>query len=166
MVESLIPDEARAMIGKESDPIVGIPVSEHEIRRYCHAVDDLNPLYLNEEEAAKGSHEGIVAPALFYAIPFAKEYPLSHLREDGIPAQTAGGLTPPLKVTRTMFGGLEIEFMEPIRPGDVLTSKTKLADIYEREGRSGKMAFTILETTYTNQRGQVVAIERTTRISR
>ena len=49
----------------------------------------------------------------------------------------------------------------------MLTSKTKVADIYERMGRSGSnMVFVIYETTFTNQKGEVVAIERLTSITR
>jgi len=39
-------------------------------------------------------------------------------------------------------------------------------DIREREGKAGKMVFTILETTYINQDGQLVAKERKTTIQR
>ena len=73
---------------------------------------------------------------------------------------------PPLKVQRVMAGGVEVEFLRPLRPGDVLTFKTRLADIYEREGRTGRLVFTVNEATYTNQMGEVVVIERTTTIAR
>ena len=165
--ESLITDEARAMIGRQSEPITGYEVSEHEIRRYCDAVDDLNPLYLNKGGTEKSIHGGIVAPPLFYSIPFATSLPLSELREDGRPTARPGSPTVPLKVTRTMFGGIEVEFVRPVRPGDILTSKTKIADIYERTGRNGtNMVFVIRETVFTNQKGETVAIERSTGITR
>ena len=165
--ESLITDEARAMLGREGEPTAGYEVSEHEIRRYCYAVDDLNPLYLDKEEAEKSIYGGIIAPPLFHSIPFAKLPPLSELREDGLPAAGRYSITVPLKVTRSMFGGIEVEFITPIRPGDILTSKTKVADIYERMGRSGSnMVFVIYETTFTNQKGEIIAIERLTSITR
>jgi acyl dehydratase len=47
--DSLITEEARALIGKEGEPITG-EVYEKEIRRFCYAVGDLNPSYLDEEE--------------------------------------------------------------------------------------------------------------------
>lgn len=164
--ESLITDEARAMIGKESQGITGYEVTEHEIRRYCEAVDDLNLLYLDSEEAENGPYKGIIAPPHFHAFPFARQAPLSSFREDGLPGEQAG-LMPPLKVTRTMHGGTEIELFTPVRPGDILNTKSKIADIYERKGRSGEnIVFTVRETTYTNHRGEIVAIERMTAVSR
>ena len=165
--ESLITDEARAMVGRESEPTTGYEVSEHEIRQYCYAVDDHNPLYFDKEEAEKSIYGGIVAPPLFHSIPFARSTPLSELREDGQPAAGRGSIPIPLKVTRNMFGGIEAEFVRPIRPGDILTSKTRIADIYERRGRSGSnMVFVIYESTFTNQKGEVVAIEHLTGITR
>lgn len=165
--ESAITPEARAMIGMESEPITSYPVMEHEIRKYCYAIDDLNPLYLDEDAAKKGPYGGVIAPPFFYNIPFEKEAPLSEHRLDGIPGRSRGGVPmPPLKVERRMAGGTEVEFVRPVRPGDVLTYKTKLAEIYERQGRTGRLVFTVNETTYTNQKGEVVVIERNTGIAR
>ena len=167
--QSLITDEARAMIGAESDPVTGYPVTEHEIRRYANAVDDPNPLWTDAGYAGQTDHGGIIAPPLFYIIPFATDRPLSELRADGLPKldrRSSLGLVPPLRATRQMAGETEAEFFQPIRPGDVLTYQSRLADIYERDGRSGRLAFIVLETTYTNQRGEVVVKEKFTLIQR
>lgn len=162
--ESLITDEARAMIGKETQPVKGYEVAEHEVRRYCEAVDDLNPLYIDGEQAEKGPYKGIIAPPNFHIVPFAVPTPLSSLRKDGIPNEQAGILS--LKVSRIMYGGCETEFLKSVRPGDLLTRKSKFTEIYERTSRSGdKMVFTVLETRYSNQTGEVVAIDRMTTIS-
>ena len=67
--ESLITDEARAMIGRESGPTTSEAVSELEILMYCEAVGDLNPLYIDKEEAEKGPHAGIIAPPLSHHSP-------------------------------------------------------------------------------------------------
>ena len=164
--ESLITDEARAMIGTESEPVTGYPVTEHEIRRYAYAVDDLNPLWTDPEYARSTRQSGIVAPPLFYSIPFGIDRPLAELREDGVAKGWQGRLMPPLRATRAMAGGTEVEFFRHIRPGDILTFRSRLADVYEREGRSGRLAFVISETTYTNQRDEVVCVVKTTQIVR
>ena len=162
--ESLITDEARAAIGRESEPTTGYEVSAHEIRRYCYAIDDLSPRYVDEEHAKRTKNKGIVAPPLFFGIPFARDVPVAMLNKDGTPQRSSG--RPKLKAERVMAGGTEIEFFAPLRPGDVLTSRSKIADIYEKVGRTGPMAFTVMETTYTNQRGELVARDRTTSIAR
>ena len=67
---------------------------------------------------------------------------------------------------RILDGGVDQEFYIPIRAGDTLTASTKIADIREREGKAGKMLFTTLETTYLNQNGDTVAVNRATVIAR
>ncbi len=160
--ESLITDEARAMIGKETPPVSG-EVHAKEIRRFCFAVGDLNPLYLDEEKAGKSKHGGVVAPPMFFEIPTVVEFPQDELKEDGLPRTTH---RPPLKAKRSMAGGNEVEFFKPMRPGDKITRVSKIAEIFEKEGRSGRLAFTVFEHKYTNQDGEVVAIARQTGISR
>ncbi|MFC1896025.1 MaoC family dehydratase N-terminal domain-containing protein [Thermodesulfobacteriota bacterium] len=158
---SLITAEARGMIGKQGEPITG-EVHEKEIRRFCYAVGDLNPFYLDDEDAKKSRYGGVVAPPMFYDIPTIQEFPLEELKEDGIPNT---GFHLPLKATRTMAGGKEVEFFKPMRPGDRITQVGKIVDIYEKGGRSGPLVFTIFENRYTNQDGELVAVERLTNIS-
>lgn len=164
---SLLTDEAKAFIGKEGQPVQGYPVAEHEIRRFCHAIDDLNPRYIDPQYAATTPAKGIVAPPLFVSIPFSHlGVPLSELRKDGVPAAPEGSLMPPIRAERQLAGGIEMEFFMDVRPGDVLTLRTKILDMYERQGKSGPMVFIIQETTFTNQRNERVAVERMTRIVR
>jgi acyl dehydratase len=160
--ESLITEEARAMIGVENEPVTGT-VSEKEIRRFCYAVGDLNPAYLDGDVGDNPASGSVVAPPMFYDIPIVKESPLGMLREDGMPK---GGKSLPLKTTRIMAGGKEVEFFKPMRPGDTITSIGKIVDIYEKDGRSGPLVFTVFENRYTNQDGELVAIETATGIHR
>ena len=165
MDDSLITDEARAMIGRENPPVTSGPVTELEIMNYCQAVGDLNPLYVDKEAAEKGPYGGIIAPPLCVPIPGGMR-PID-LREDGLMMPKGNSWSPSLKVTRSMAGGTETEFVNPIRPGDMLTSRSKIADIFERVGRSGsKLVFVVTETVTTNQNGDIVTIGRSTGISR
>ena len=59
-----------------------------------------------------------------------------------------------------MDGGIEIEFFVPIRVGDTLTARSKIVDIYQKEGRSGPLIFVVRETRYTNQHNALVLIEK------
>lgn len=158
---SLITEEARAMIGKETQPVTR-EVYEKDIRRFCFAVGDLDPRYLDEEYAKKTKFGGIVAPPMFFDIPTIQEFPQDQLKEDGM---ALSGLRPPLRVSRSMAGGNEVEFFRPMRPGDKITRVSKIADIYEKQGRSGPLVFTVYEHRYTNQDGHLVALERVTGIS-
>ena len=46
---------------------------------------------------------------------------------------------------------------EKIVAGDSLTASSHLKEVYPKTGRSGTMVFVVWETTFRNQKGQVVA---------
>ena len=155
---SLITDEIRAWIGKETPPWT-IEVTRRDVTRFAVATDDLNPLYLDEARARQSRYGGLIAPPLFYMAPLTDPTPESALRPDGLPY--AGKFPiPPTPLPRLMDGGTEIEFFVPIRVGDVLTGRSKIVDIHQKEGRSGPLIFVVRETTYTNQKGEVVLVEK------
>ena len=71
-----------------------------------------------------------------------------------------------LAVSRTMFGGEEWELHRPVLVGDTVTAQRRLGAIEEKEGRSGPFVLIRYETTFTNQRGDVVAVSRLVGIAR
>jgi len=155
---SLITDEIRSWIGREAPPWT-IVVSQLDVKRFAVATDDLNPLYLDEEKAKQSCYGGLIAPPLFYMAPLTEPVPESALRPDGLPYEGKFPI-PPTSLPRLMDGGTEIEFFVPICVGDVLTGRSKIVDIYQKEGQSGPLIFVVRETTYTNQKGEIVLIEK------
>ena len=63
-------------------------------------------------------------------------------------------------------GGLEIEYFARIRPGDTLVATRTLADIYEKQGRSGALIFYVVVLDVRREDGTPVLRETTTRILR
>ncbi len=53
-----------------------------------------------------------------------------------------------------------------VRPGDRLHAKSRIEDIFEKQGRSGLMLFVRIRITIANQDGQVLLINRQTSIRR
>jgi acyl dehydratase len=144
--DSLITEEMRKAIGVESEPGV-IEVEKETIRRVADALGDPNPLWRDEEYAKSTPHGGIIAfPIAFHPSTRAGS---TRARYDS-PAR--GGVV----------ASDEWEFFESIRPGDKITVTTKVVDFFEREGRRGKMLFTVTETTYRNQHGRVAMLQRRT----
>lgn len=160
--KSLLTDEALAWIGRTGATVTGYPVSVEEIRRFCFATDDLNPRWLDPASYP----EGITAPPAFLSVPFDTEVPLAELAEDGVPLEQKGLVFPPLGTRRKLFGGYQVEYFLPIRPGDVLSRQRRILDIHERHGASGGSVFVLIEATYTNQRGEKVAVEVNTIVNR
>jgi len=162
--ELLVTDEIRSWIGRETLPWT-LEVSRLDIKRFAVATDDLNPLYMDEERARQSRYGGLIAPPLFYMAPLTDPVPESALRADGLPYEGKFPI-PPTPLPRLMDGGTEIEFFVPIRAGDTLTGRCKITDIYQKDGRSGPLIFVARETTYTNQKGEVVLIEKGTAVLR
>lgn len=153
--------------GPEDTAEVTLP----ELVRYANAVTitpEPNPLLVDAAAAESSPFEGIIAPFQFYSVPFTPMPLPGALKEDGIP----GGVSlmavelPPLPLPRTMAGGLDVEYIRPVRPGDVLTRQTTLSAMTEKMGKSGPLVFTTMETTYRDAGGDPVVIVRQSIISR
>jgi hydroxyacyl-ACP dehydratase HTD2-like protein with hotdog domain len=101
----------------------------------------------------------MICPIGFFGWPI-KGGGLEQMMGTIMPAMMKAGLF------RILDGGVDYEFFIPIHAGDILTSVGKIADIREREGKSGKMMFIIMEQTYLNQNSDKVAIASATIIAR
>lgn len=158
----MLPEEITKFIGQPT----GVSTSEVEkgaIARFAEAVGDPNPIYWDEEYAKKSNYGSIIAPPGFFG------WPVRRPRSTDAPEVIMGARGPDLAAAgypRILDGGVEYDFIKPIRAGDTLTASSMIKDIAEREGRTGKMVFMIRETTYTNQDGEVVAKARGTTIHR
>ena len=161
--------EHLAWIGKEG-PETKATVTEADIHNYANAVGFAgpDPLYFDAEAAAQTPYGGISAPPLFFGTPFTRIVPARDLREDGLPKDddVHSGLRPPLPLPRLMGGGTEVEYFRPMRPGDTLVRKSRLADLTEKSGRTGPLVFTTIETDYRDGEGELVLRVRSTTISR
>ncbi|MFC1967817.1 MaoC family dehydratase [Chloroflexota bacterium] len=153
---TLLTEEIRKMVGQEFVESTVLQVEKGAMRRFARAIEDPNPLWQDEEYAKKTRNGGIIAPPLF---------PVS-LQPDGVKYYAAQEKL--LEITGSgktgMVGGTEYEWFQPIRPGDEMTVTSKVLDAREREGKLGKMLILVYEITFTNQRGEVAAKERTTAI--
>ena len=155
-----IPTEAKSMIGKETTQ--SYHVTKKDIRRFAQAIDDPNALYVDEEYARNTIYGDIIAPPLFcHAFAF-DDVPPNQLREDGLPKE----VDVPLPTEKAIGGGSSFEVGEPVRPGGTITVRKKITDIYKKRGKSGDLYFVVIDTTYTNQNGQMVAREKATYIHR
>ena len=65
-----------------------------------------------------------------------------------------------------LFAGEAIDNLSPVRAGDVLEGRTMLKDVYAKTGRSGKMVFTVWETSFARRDGEMVARVRESFVQR
>jgi hypothetical protein len=135
------------------------PVSLSDIRKWAIAVywpEPPPPLFWDEEYAATTRWAGVIAPQDFN--PFA--WPV----ERGAPAAPAGARPPRVagagagagRPMGIMNGGQTDTYGVPIRPGDVIASRSRLRDWQERQTRLGLTLFIHNETEWHNQSDELV----------
>jgi len=115
-----------AEVGHAAPPFT-FAVTEEAIAKYCRAVRDENPLYLDPQAAANGPFGGIVAPPgfVFMCSPLRRNE-VMHAQGYASPEEKAEYQTP--------YAKAEVFPRRPIRPGDQITSVVTLEDKYERRG--------------------------------
>jgi acyl dehydratase len=129
------------------------PVHVNDIRRWAQGMQNPNPLYYDDRFAAEGRFGRIVAPQSF-----------------AVATDVGHGATPAIQGTipgsHMIFGGDEWWFFGPrIEPGDRLRGERMLFDYRVTETRfAGPTMFSRGDTTYINQRGELVAKQRSTSI--
>lgn len=144
--ESVIPAALKTMVGVELEPTMA-EVEKGHVKRFAEAIGDPNPLYRDMEYASKSRYSGIIAPPTFF-------------QDLGLTKIVPQLLAIKCPLPRHLYAGVEMEFHKPMKSGDVITARSKLADVIEKEGKEGKLLFMIIEATYTNQNGELVAIGR------
>jgi len=152
---SVITDEMRAAIGKESPPVT-FEVDKTGCRQFARAVGYTDPIFYDEAHARSKGFRSVVAPPGFLGHPLVIPGQANPLASAYVRFQT------PYK--RVLNGGTDIEYFDTVCAGDVLSATSKLADISERQGGLGPMLITVTEFTYCNQQGKVVARMRGTGI--
>ena len=152
------------LIGKITDVQV-FEVEKGAIKKFADAVDDPNPLYWDEEYARNSRYDSLIAPPGFFGWPVKwKRGRTNTIRTES--AENVGKALTEAGYSRSLDGGVEYEFFAPIRAGDTLVASSVTKDIIEREGRTGKLVLVITETTYINQKGELVAKAVSTGIRR
>ncbi len=128
----------RSVVGEEFDHTEFPPITAAQIRAYADAYGERNPQWTAVPDTE------LVAPPTFALSLRGKHFMPKHL---------------PKNLGRNGFdAGKDIEIGAAVRPGDVLTARSTVHDVYEKTGRSGTMTFVVFRTTVSNQRGELVAV--------
>jgi hypothetical protein len=136
---------------------VSPPIAVSDIRKWAIATywpKEPPKIFWDEEYAKTTKHGGIIAPNDFnpFAWPVRRMMPGAGAAAAAARAAAAAG-GPRLT---TMNGGQVDTYGVPMRPGDIITSKSRLQNYEEREGRLGLTLYVFNENEWTNQRGEFV----------
>ena len=139
------------ILGKEYEAFE-VPVERGKIREFAQAAFDDNPIYFDEEYAGKTKSGCIIAPPHFVT-------DIAHAYDHWW--QILGELN--VKPGHSAQAEEEYIYFKPIFVGDVLTGEEKIVDFYEKTSRrGGKITFAVIETTFHNQNGEKVVVDRKT----
>lgn len=136
-------DLDKSIIGAMSDEYM-FEVERRHVGQFATAIGDDNPLYTDEEYANDSAYAGLVVPPTFPV------------------AMNDGNVELPVKLDhrRMLHGEQEFLYYQPIRIGDQLHCRLKVSDLYDKEGKSGKMQFLKLDTEMKDAAGELVCISR------
>ena len=154
----------KSKLGMEFSPYT-FEVEKGKIAEFAMAIsqkedkNQVNPLYVNREAAQKAGYQDIIAPPTFQTC---------------FPTWAGGGLMPIIQALginlfKLLHGEEEYNYLGAIHPGDIMTGRAKVVDMYEKEKKDkpGKfMEFTVIETEIRNQRGELVIKSRSTLVER
>jgi acyl dehydratase len=153
----------QAYVGKPMGPssVAPDPVNVPMIRHWVDALDDRNPVYLDEEVASTTRFGGIVAPPAMLQ-PWTMPRPrIEGIAErGGAPGEMFDNPIVALDeagYVGTLATNSELEFVRYLRPGDHLQLSTEVESISNRKTTAlGKGYFVTWVTTYTNGEEEVV----------
>ena len=151
--DTLVTEEMIAAKGVWGEETTSHAVTESDIRKWAIATywpDKPPPLYWDEEYARGTKWGGIIAPRDFNPFAWPVDRPAGPPSAGARPGQT------PKKGENVLNGGQADTWFAPIRPGDVMTSRTRLSHWEERTGRLGLTLFTYKEIEWHNQDGELV----------
>lgn len=142
------------------------PVNIPMMRHWAAAFEDANPVYTDQEAAARTRWGGLVAPPLMLQTWTMPTPVLTGIGErGGAPTASDGGsglaLLDEAGYTATLATNSEFEILRYLRPGDELSSSTVFEEIsQEKQTRMGRGRFITWLTTYQVADGTVVGRQR------
>ena len=137
-------------VSKEWDPVT-FEVEGERIAQYADAVGEEGEVYRDDAAAKAAGFRGQVAPPMFAVVYSA-------------PAMGPAILDPDVGINfpAMVHGGQEFEWGEPVIAADVITTKARCEEIYEKDGKG----FYVFETVSTNQDGAETVRAKWTNIVR
>jgi uncharacterized protein len=157
-MNSALPASLQAFIGQEAHPPVTMPdpIDRSAIRRWCDAIGDRNPIYLDPTHPATVALGGIVAPTAMLDVWTMPRYD---------PDAQSGGDDIPVFSALTLLGfpvAVAIEIRERydryLRPGDVITQHRYVESISpEKKTGLGVGHFIVMRSDFIDQRSARVS---------
>ncbi len=166
---STLDEQLAALVGQPvgTGPTVAPdPVNQPMIRHWAAAFEDMNPVYTDPAAAAASRFSEIVAPSLMLQTWTMATPRITGIRERGgspVDGDEAAvlSLLDGAGFVGTLATNSEFEINRPLRIGDRVSATTVVESISEeKQTRIGPGRFLTWVTTYADDAGEVVGIQR------
>jgi acyl dehydratase len=159
-VGASVPEDIARLVGVAQYETVGeFPVERGYIWTSCASVENGNPLFW-DDAVAEELTSGPVAPPTMVSVWFRPHHWAPGRAEQALPLQVHFDLKEHLGLPEAVMTDNTITFHEPVRPGDMLTTRQRLRSVSpEKTTKLGTGRFWVIDVEYHNQRGDLVGIE-------
>lgn len=140
----------RNALGRTTPPTLN-EVERGQIRRFAEALGDYNPIYFDTEYARSAGMPNVVAPPTF-PLGFHTGVDLREML--GVPLRSL------------INAEAQFDYERPIYAGDRLLVTSKVAEVAERPGPTGKVEVAVLEDEGRDEEGRLVYRVRRTFVVR
>lgn len=157
--------DAEALVGSVIAEYSGADVvSEGDIRRQLEVLGWDCELHTDDELARAHGYERIVSPVSMTRVWAMPPYwrPGEPRIEDEVLTTPLAAASVPGEGDAMIATGIRMQYEAPMYPGDRISATAVLRSVTRKTTSVGPGAFIVVETTYTNQRDEVVAVETTT----
>jgi len=152
MEETFLTEEVMAIVGTSLPPRSGL-ITAKDILKFCAAIDDSNPLYIDTKAARAAGYGEVISPPLFNASVTRPAPFRSGLLGDG---QYDDAAPPGLGHLQTMLAGQSWDIVRPAVAGETVIEVFTTKSITERQGATGRIVFVEKEASLTTPRGELI----------
>ena len=157
---SELPDDVRELIDVPQYHVDGeFPVERGYIWTTCSSVQNANPLFW-DDAVAEDLTGGPIAPPTMLSVWFRPHHWAPGREKQALPLQVHFDLKDRLGLPEAVMSDNTMTFHEPVRPGDILTTRQRLRSVSpEKTTKLGTGRFWVIDVEYHNQDGALVGVE-------
>jgi acyl dehydratase len=155
---SMLTPELKAWIGRQAHYPAHEELGRASIRYFALALQDDNPLYVDDAYARAAGHTGVIAPPTLVCetCQYSNHQPDSE-------GYIGHEWHLPVPNSRMIRAGNDYEFVRPVLATDLISVTWTLESIIEKaSSRGGTQLFVMSVATYTDAQSQPVAVNRET----
>ena len=156
----VLPADVADLLGRVQYEETGVfPVERGYIWTAVASVENGNPLFWDDTVAGELT-DGPIAPPTMLATWFRPHHWAPGRTKEALPLQVHFDMKERFALPEAVMTDNSLTFYEPVRPGDVLSTRQVLRSVSEEKTtKLGTGRFWVIDVEYRNQRGELVAVE-------